>query len=429
MNIGDTGRVKRVRFYVNETDSTESTPVWVWIVEFLRSRNASGASAIQPVMGFGSSGHIHTTHIVDSAIDLPVIVEWIDDESRVNELLPQITSVMTPGLVTVEDTTVVLHAPPPVRDISSDLTVATIMTKTPTSVEVFTPASEIVRCMRTHGLRAVPVVQSGVAVGIITDDDLLTHAGIRESLSLLTDIQTADVDRQLERLRPLVARDLMNSPPVTIPAKATLNRAASVMVHQKRKRLLVVDERELLVGIVSRADLLRSVAQAPGHTDSTAPRTSSNGTITLERVILRDVPTISRKTRIAIVLQTSISTQLNLAIVVDELNHVVGAVTDAELLQRLTPDLRESATSMLLNRLAVFHAVPQNVELQKRVHASTASELMTTHIVEVKATQRLNDLIETVLGDAHDIVAVTDEQDRFLGVIDRADVLGRLLRL
>src|SRR5512142_1236966 len=107
MNISEGGRAKRVCFYVNETDQTAGVPTPIWIVEFLRKRNASGATVTRCGMGFGSTGRVHTMHIVDLAIDLPVIVEWIDDEARVEQLLPEITSAIKPGLVTVDDTKVV----------------------------------------------------------------------------------------------------------------------------------------------------------------------------------------------------------------------------------------------------------------------------------------------------------------------------------
>ena len=428
MNITGGGRAKRVRFYVNESDQTAGMSTAMWLVEFLRKRNASGATLVRGGMGFGSSGRIHTWHIVDLAVDMPVIVEWVDDEERVQQLLPEITALITPGLVTVEDTVIALYAPHPMRDVSSELAAAAVMTKNPICVNLDTPAREIVERMHKNGLRGVPVVDAGIPAGMITSCDLLTRAGLAARLSHFPRMQPSEVNRHLDGLRPLVAREIMTAPVVTIPAGLPLNQAAAAMVHRRLKRLPVVDERGALIGILSRVDLLRTVAQFPDRERPERPGSFSSGHVALERVTRREVPTVFSNTPIAQVLQALISTRLNIALVVDPQRHVVGIVTSAELLQRVTPALRPSAMATLLHRLPFFHPDPQEDEEQRHARATTAAELMTNNFITATPDSQLNEVVATMIGGAHKIVAVVDNDEQLIGVVDRADVLRGLLR-
>lgn len=428
MNVSTAASAKRVRFYFNETDQTAGTATVLWLMEFLRKRNAAGATVMRCGMGFGVSGRVHTLHVVDLAIDLPVIVEWIDDEARVNLLLPEISAQITPGLITVEDTTIALRAQHSIRDVSSKLTVAAVMTKAPTCVDVNASAREIVELMQRNQLRAIPVVEQRIVVGIVTGGDLLSRAGLGARLSHFPGLQPNEVSRQLDQLRPMAAREIMSSPAVSVSGEVPLSQAAAIMVLRKFKRLPVVDEGGALIGILSRIDVLRTVTRLPSTDYPTETGFCSSEDEPLEQVMRRDVPTVFPDTLIHQVLQAIISTRLNLALVVDADRHVLGTVTSVELLQRITPDLRPRTIATLLHRLPLFHPSSQQAESRRHALAHNAHELMTHTVVTAKPTMLLREVIETMVTGAHKVVAVVDDDGKLLGVVDRADVLRGLLR-
>jgi len=428
MNLTSGKQAKRVRFYVNESDHIGAFPVPMRIIEVLRRHNAAGATVLRGGVGFGSSGRIHTVNIVDLASELPVIVEWIDTAERVDQLLPELLSMVTPGLVTVEDTFVALCTAQPVRDVSSELSVAAVMVRDPVFVGPDTTARQVVDRMREHKLRGIPVVEGGIPIGIITGSDLIERAGLGVRMSLLPGLEPHEVGHTLDRLHQVVARDIMTAPIVVVPDSLPLSEAASIMVTHRLKRLPVVDERGALVGILSRVDILRTITDGPERTRVSEHDINSNGHVRLEKLVRRDVPTVFPDTPITQVVQAVVSTRLNRALVVDAQRRVVGLMTDLELLQRVTPALRPSALAALMHRLPFLHLNPEAVELEKHALARTAQDLMSTNFVTAKFDTHLQEVITTMVQGSHKLVAVVDNDERLIGVVDRADVLRGMLR-
>ncbi|QHC22999.1 CBS domain-containing protein [Streptomyces sp. GS7] len=134
--------------------------------------------------------------------------------------------------------------------------VSDVMTQPVAAVDREAGFKTIVETMQRWRVSALPVLSAERrVVGVVSEADLLPKEGFRE----------ADADR-LERLRlsddvrraeALTAGELMTSPAVTVHGDAALAQAARTMATASVKRLPVVDGNGLLVGIVSRADLLK----------------------------------------------------------------------------------------------------------------------------------------------------------------------------
>jgi CBS domain-containing protein len=365
--------------------------------------------------------------MVDLAADLPILIEWIDSVARVSELWEELLSFVTPGLVTVEDTTIALRAQQPFRDVPSELSVATVMTRDPICVTRDTTVREVVAQMREHGLRGIPVVDRAIPVGMITSSDLVTRANLGVSMSLVPGLDPSEVGDALGRLDGLLARDVMTAPAVVVRGGLPLTRVASMMVMQKLKRLPVVDERGALVGIVSRVDLLRTVTQWPECGPAETPRISSSSSVRVEKVMRREVPTVFSNASIAEVVQAVASTRLNRALVVDTERRVIGIVTAVELLERVTPGLRSTTLAALLQRLPFLHPSPAAAEAERHASARTAQDLMTTDFVTAQPDTPLKDAIQRMVQGSHKLVAVVNDRGELLGVVDRADVLRGML--
>ena len=219
----------------------------------------------------------------------------------------------------------------------------------------------------------------------------------------------------------------MTAGPVTVNARTTLREVAEIMVHHHLKRLPVVDDHDVLVGMISRLDLLRTAAQAfePKEAAPRAPMLS--GDVPLSRVMRRDVPTVHPETPLSEVTQAIISTRLNRAIVVDGAHRVVGVVTDEELLDRVTPSLRPSAIRSLMHRLPFMHPNPDALRAEQHATARTAAGLMSTNVATARQDAPLREAIATMLRGTHKLVAVVDGDSRLVGVVDRADILRGLV--
>ncbi len=102
------GKAKRVRIYVAESTKIGHQPAYAALVELLRREGAHGATAFRAVEGYGATGHVHVSHLVDVA-DVPVLVEWIDTPEMNARLLPRVEAALPHGFATVDDTEIVLR--------------------------------------------------------------------------------------------------------------------------------------------------------------------------------------------------------------------------------------------------------------------------------------------------------------------------------
>lgn len=136
-------------------------------------------------------------------------------------------------------------------------TVADVMT---TSVHIAgpqTPFKLLVRLIEENRVSAIPIVdQQGMPVGIVSEADLL----LKERRSELEHQDLVHARKRYEQRTKadgVVASELMTSPPITVPANATLPEAARLMQERNVRRLVVVDGNGRIAGIVSRSDLLQ----------------------------------------------------------------------------------------------------------------------------------------------------------------------------
>jgi CBS domain-containing protein len=140
-----------------------------------------------------------------------------------------------------------------------------VMTRRVVSVPATTPVAEVARLLLRHRISAVPVVDAGGGlVGIVSEGDLIGRIGGeggRRSwwLGLLAGGGAPAEDRSRGR----TAGEVMSHEPITCREDTPLAEIARLLERHRVKRLPVLAEGRL-VGIVSRADLVRAVAAQPG---------------------------------------------------------------------------------------------------------------------------------------------------------------------
>jgi uncharacterized protein len=105
------GHGVRVRAYFGERDHHHSKPLWSALLELLRQEGAAGATVTRGIAGYGAHSKIHAASIVDLSADLPLILEWVDTEDRVQRLLPALEAMLQGGLVTTDPVTIVRYQP------------------------------------------------------------------------------------------------------------------------------------------------------------------------------------------------------------------------------------------------------------------------------------------------------------------------------
>lgn len=91
-----------LRIFVGEDDQFGGSPLHEAIVLKAREMRLAGATVLRGPMGFGASSRLHTTKILRLSEDLPLVIEIVDAEDRINSFLPILDAMMTSGLVTLE---------------------------------------------------------------------------------------------------------------------------------------------------------------------------------------------------------------------------------------------------------------------------------------------------------------------------------------
>lgn len=136
-------------------------------------------------------------------------------------------------------------------------TVADVMTRDVVSVHASTPFRQIVWQLRSRDVSAVPVVDpDGRVIGIVSEADLLLkQEGLDTEIPRFFERRKRRKERA--KARGKRAQDLMTSPAITVRATAPIAEAARIMHRNAIKRLPVVDDRGWLLGVVSRADLIK----------------------------------------------------------------------------------------------------------------------------------------------------------------------------
>ena len=103
------GEAQLLRIFVGESDRWHGRPVYEAIVVKARELHLAGATVLRGPMGFGAHSRLHTTKILRLSEDLPMIVEIVDVEEKINLLLPHSDQMVTEGLVTLEKVRVIKY--------------------------------------------------------------------------------------------------------------------------------------------------------------------------------------------------------------------------------------------------------------------------------------------------------------------------------
>src|SRR5713226_774407 len=100
MKIPEQGKLLRI--FIGESDRWHHRPLYEAIVLKAREMGLAGATVLRGSMGFGAHSRLHTAKILRLSEDLPVLIEIVDKEDKINAFLPELDKMLGDGLVTLE---------------------------------------------------------------------------------------------------------------------------------------------------------------------------------------------------------------------------------------------------------------------------------------------------------------------------------------
>jgi PII-like signaling protein len=98
-----------LRIFIGEDDRCGHRPLYEAIVMKAREMHLAGATVLRGPMGFGPTSRLHTAKIIRLSDDLPLVIEIVDTEEKIDAFLPVLDSLMGSGLVTLEKVQVIRY--------------------------------------------------------------------------------------------------------------------------------------------------------------------------------------------------------------------------------------------------------------------------------------------------------------------------------
>ena len=145
--------------------------------------------------------------------------------------------------------------------LSRAVTAAEIMTTDVVTVKPDTPVAEVAAAMGKRGVSGVPVVDAGQkVVGVISEKDFLTRMGVQDAKNFMSLVANCLMTKGCVALPSecALAGDLMNSPAVTVAPDTPVKDIARLLTQKSINRVAVTDPDGRLLGLVSRADIVKA---------------------------------------------------------------------------------------------------------------------------------------------------------------------------
>ncbi len=99
----------RLKIYLGESDHYRGKPSYQAVVHLLRKRGFWGATVTRGIYGYGKRSLLHTASVLRLSEDLPLIIEVVESEAKVEAIVPELSEMVKGGLITVEDVRVLRH--------------------------------------------------------------------------------------------------------------------------------------------------------------------------------------------------------------------------------------------------------------------------------------------------------------------------------
>jgi PII-like signaling protein len=100
---------KLLRIFIGESDRWHHHPLYEAIVQKARELGLAGATVLRGPMGFGAKSHMHTSKILRLSMDLPMVIEIVDSEEKIQAFIPHLDEMVAGGLITLEKVQVIKY--------------------------------------------------------------------------------------------------------------------------------------------------------------------------------------------------------------------------------------------------------------------------------------------------------------------------------
>ena len=100
-----------MRIFIGESDRYHHQPLYEALMEMFRAEGFAGTTVLRGLCGFGAHSVFHTQKLLDISADLPIVVEVVDSQEKIDAIMPRIDEMMEGGMITLEKATVISYTP------------------------------------------------------------------------------------------------------------------------------------------------------------------------------------------------------------------------------------------------------------------------------------------------------------------------------
>lgn len=103
------GEQSLMRIFIGESDRYRNRPLYKVLLELFRKEGFAGVTVLKGVAGFGANSVLHTDRLLCLSQDLPLVIEVVDNEKKVEDIIPQLDDMLQGGMVTLEKARVIRY--------------------------------------------------------------------------------------------------------------------------------------------------------------------------------------------------------------------------------------------------------------------------------------------------------------------------------
>jgi CBS-domain-containing membrane protein len=442
------GKAQMLTIYLGESDQWRGRSLYVAIIQLLREQGGAGATVTRAVAGYGAGARLHEQKGFQWSSDAPLIISVVDQPARLQRVIPQLQEMMNGGVMTLHDVDVLKYTHARRQGISGKLPVRQVMETNVTVVHLDTAVSTVVNVLLAAPFRVLPVVdeqqklQGILSTGDLINADLLPmRRGLVRTASEL-DQPTADaMEHALERAEhsTLTAQDIMNRQVRTIAPDQSIQEAARMLIETRLRNLPVIDTSGILLGMVTRADLLHAIRTSPlMSSDASSATQPLQKTHPLPRLSLqqqpitvyttREVVTVEEGTPFAEVIDALVTSPIKRVLVVDADRRVKGIIGDVDVLEGIEENARPGFLAVLSDWTRGKRSrMPTGALRSSSGKPRVAADVMNRNVVTIADTATVQEAIERMMATRRKVLPVIDQEERLVGTVGRFDVLRILV--
>ena len=415
---------KAIEIFINEEAHYRRKPLVDAVIEYIRGlKIAARCMVTRGVAGCYENGEITTRKLEILSYNLPVRIYIVLPAAATELVLEGLDPMIDSGIVVLHDLDVVFH-----RTRSAffprQLLVRDVMTPKPKSVPATDPLGSAAELLLSSIFTGLPVVDpKGRPLGVITQGDLMTRAGVPLRLGLLREAGHRLKEKIFKNLEGKKAAEAMTSPAITISEEQLLAEGVNLMLERNVKRLPVVDNDGRLSGMLSRLDIFRTVMrEAPDWKSFRAQKIEVDNLKTVHDILRRDTRTVSPETTVDEVIRIIDQNDIQRVAVIDEEGRLLGLISDSDLLIYFRPK-QEGIWRLLAKAKQPFSKDPCPADLEKCLVDTRAADVMKTELIVIGEEALIEEAIGLMTEKALKRLPVVDDAGRFKGMISRDSLL------